>query len=288
MTDAPLPDVPAAPSSRRIRVSDVRVPADRLRPVDKDVVEIIAESVRDHGLEHPIIVRPDPAGIALYVLVAGAHRIGSFQLLGLAEIEAHIRDLTDDEARIVEIDENLMRKGLEALDRAVFMAVRKATWERMHPESAHGKAKKPKKDQDVGKVANIATFARFSKEAAKSTGLSERSVQLACRIYDELGPDAISKLRSTSLAGNQAQLLILANMNPAERATAIDAAVAARAPTVSAALRSVGLGRPAVNADDETYRKLCELWDRAGAKVRRRFLARIGVGDDADDETAVA
>lgn len=274
--------------SQKVRLSDIRVPADRLRPVDPDVVEIIAESVRDHGLEHAIILRPDPTGVALYELVAGAHRHGAFELLGLGEIDANIRNLSDDEARIVEIDENLMRKGLGALDRAVFMAVRKATWERMYPESAHGKAKKPKKNQDVGKVANIATFARFSKEAAKSTGLSERSVQLACRIYDELGPDAIARLRGTALAGNQAQLLLLARMTPAERDAAIAASVASQAPTVKAALRSAGLGAPEIDPTEKQYRALCDLWDRAGAKARRRFLARIGVGEDDVDETAAA
>lgn len=253
---------------------------DRLRPVDEAWVAALAESIRDHGLEQPIVVRPTPTSeTGAYALVAGCHRLAAVRLLGQTEIEAVVRDLSDDEARLVEIDENLMRRELDPLDRAVFLAERKIVYERMYPESAHGKAKKPKRNQGDGKVANIATFARFSADAAKATGLSERSVQLACRIYGELGPEGIALLRGTPLAGNQSQLLLLARMSADERRRAIEAAVAAKAATVSAALRSVGAGRPDLGADEAQFRKLCELWGRSGAKARRRFLAHIGVGE---------
>lgn len=266
------------------------IDTDRLRPVDEAWAAALAESIRDHGLEQPIVVRPTPlSDNGAYALVAGCHRLAAFRLLGREEIPAIVRELSTDEARLVEIDENLMRRELDPLDRAVFLAERKAVYERMYPESAHGKAKKSKRNQGDGKVVTMTTFARFSKDAAKRTGLSEASIQRACRIYGELGPDAIARLRSTPLASNQAQLLLLAKMAPDERGAAIDAAVAAKAPTVSAALRSVGLGRPAVDADEAAFRKLSELWDRAGAKVRRRFLARIGVGaDEAESDAAAA
>ncbi len=258
------------------RISDT----DRLRPLDEAWVAALAESIRDHGLEQPIVVRPTPLSeTGAYALVAGGHRLAAVRLLGETEIKAEVRDLSDDEARLVEIDENLMRRELDPLDRAVFLAERKVVYERMYPESAHGKAKKPKRNQPDGKVANIATFARFSADAAKSTGLSERSVQLACRIYSELGSEAIAQLRGTPIAGNQSQLLLLARMSADERRRAIEAAVAVKAATVSAALRSVGAGRPAPNADEEQFRRLVDLWSRSGAKARRRFLAHIGLSE---------
>lgn len=261
---------------------------DRLRPVDDAWVAALAESIRDHGLEQPIVVRPNPLSAGdRFILVAGCHRLAAYRLLGLAEIPAVVRALTVDEARLVEIDENLMRRELDPLDRAVFLAERKAVWERMYPETAHGGDRKSRARKGENQVVTMTT--RFSKDVAKRTGLSEETIRRACRIYGELGAEAVARLRSTPLAGNQSQLLLLAKMSPAERAAAIDAAVAAQAPTVSAALRSVGLGRPVVNAEEGTFRKLCELWDRSGAKTRRRFLARIGVGDDeADDDATVA
>ena len=166
------------------------------------------------------------------------------------------------------------------------MAERKAVWERMYPETAHGGDRKPRARKGENQVVTMTT--RFSKDVAKRTGLSEETVRRACRIYAELGADAIARLRATPLAGNQSQLLLLAKMNTAARDAAIDAAVAAKAPTVSAALRSVGLGGPTVDASESQFRKLCEMWNRAPAKVRRRFLAHIGVGEGADDEAQAA
>lgn len=261
---------------------------DRLRPVDDAWVAALAESIRDHGLEQPIVVRPTPlSDNGAYALVAGCHRLAAFRLLGREEIPAIVRELTVDEARLVEIDENLMRRELDPLDRAVFMAERKATWERMYPETAHGGDRKSRARKGENQVDTMTT--RFSKDVAERTGLSERSVQRACRIYAELGLEAIVRLRGTPLAANQAQLLLLARMSPESRAAAIDAAVASKTGTVSAALRSVGLGGPTLDQSEVSFRKLCELWDRSGAKVRRRFLARIGVGDDeADDGATVA
>ncbi len=260
---------------------------DRLRPVDDAWVVALAESIRDHGLEQPIVVRPHPNSLGdHFVLVAGLHRLAAFRRLEKAAIPAIVRDLTADEARLVEIDENLMRRELDPLDRAVFMAERKATWERMHPETAHGGDRKSRARKGENQVAMIAT--RFSKEVAARTGLSERSVRMACQIAAELGPAAIARLRATPLASNQAQLLLLARMSPEGRTAAIEAAVAAKSPTVKAALRSVGLGGPTPDVAEGQFRKLCELWDRSGAKVRRRFLARIGVGEGADDEVAAA
>lgn len=254
---------------------------DRLRPVDDAWVTALAESIRDHGLEQPIVVRPTPlSDDGAYALVAGCHRLAAFRLLGREEIPAIVRELTVDEARLVEIDENLMRRELDPLDRAVFLAERKAVWERMYPETAHGGDRKSRARKGENQVAMIAT--RFSKDVAARTGLSERSVRMACQIYAELGPEAIAKLRSTPLAGNQAQLLLLARMDADSRRAAIEAAVAAKTPTVKAALRSVGLGGATPDMAEAQYRKLVELWGRAGAKVRRRFLAHIGVDDVVD------
>ncbi len=274
-------------TEQRLISPDAIIDTDRLRPVDEAWVAVLAESIRDHGLEQPIVVRPNPLSAGdSFILVAGCHRLAACRLLGLPEITAIVRALTKDEARLVEIDENLVRRELDPLDRMVFLSERKSVWERMHPETAHGGDRKSRKNKGENQVAMIAT--RFSKEVAARTGLSERSVRMACQIAAELGPDAIARLRATPLAGNQSQLLLLAKMDADARAAAIEAAVAAKALTVSAALRSVGLGGPVADAAEGQFRKLCELWNRAPAKVRRRFLAHIGVGEGADDEAQAA
>jgi len=199
----------------------------RLRPVDEAHARWIAASMNEGGLIEPIIVRLHPTGNGLK-LVAGAHRLRGGQINGDAQIAAIMIEATDDEARQIEIDENLARRELTALERAEFLAERKRTYERLHPEAAHGKAKKPKKGAASPKDANFASFAAFAKDAAKQVGLSVRSVQLATQIASGLSPEAVDLIRGTRVADNQAQLQALAALEP-EQQLAVAGLIAANA-----------------------------------------------------------
>jgi ParB family chromosome partitioning protein len=188
----------------------------RLRPVDEAHAQLIAASMSEGCLIQPVVVRADASGNGLK-LVVGGHRLRGAAILGWDEIPAIMLEATDDEARQIEIDENLARKELTALERAEFLAERKRVYETLHPEVANGKAKKPKTEK--AKVANLATFARFSKDAAKSTGLGERTIQRACELAGKLAPEAIALIRGTKVADNQAQLQALAELEPEQQKT---------------------------------------------------------------------
>jgi ParB family chromosome partitioning protein len=104
------------------KIDDTR----RLRAVRLEAVEKIAASMEVEGggkrLIQPITVRPLGDG---YKLVAGAHRLAAAKLLGWAEIAAIIEDdLTNDDARIIEIEENLRRLELSPGDEAEFVTTR--------------------------------------------------------------------------------------------------------------------------------------------------------------------
>lgn len=215
--------------------------SDRLRPVTLENAQLTAASISEIGQIQPIVVRVHPNGNGLK-LIAGGRRCAATAILGREQIAAVLVECTDDEARMIEIDENLAREELSPLDRAFFLAERKRVYEAMNPETAHGKAKKskrPKSEQD--KVANIATFARFSKDAAKATGLSERTVQLACALASALSPEAVTLIRSTKLAANQAQLQALAAMEPADQVKIAREVSEGRASNVAKARISAGM-----------------------------------------------
>lgn len=194
----------------------------RLRPVDEAHAQLIAASMNESGLIQPVVVRTDSTGNGLK-LVVGGHRLRGADILSWDEIPAILIEATDDEARQIEIDENLARKELTVLERAEFLAERKRVYETLHPETAHGKAKKPKTEK--AKVANLATFSRFSKDAANSTGLGERTIRRAVELAGRLAPDAIALIRGTKVADNQAQLKLLAELEP-ERQIAVAQAIA--------------------------------------------------------------
>ena len=204
----------------------------RLRPVDRAHAQMIAASMNESGLIQPIVVRANPSGNGLKLIVGG-HRLSGAEINEWDEIAAILIECSDDEARQIEIDENLARKELTALERAEFLAERKRIYEALYPEAANGKAKKPKTEK--GKVANMATFARFSKDAAKSTGLGERTVQRACELAASLSPEAVALIRGTKLADNQAQLQALAALDPADQVTVAGLIAAHAAPNVAKA-----------------------------------------------------
>jgi ParB family chromosome partitioning protein len=197
----------------------------RLRPVDEAHAQLIAASMNESSLIQPVVVRTDSSGNGLK-LVVGGHRLRGAAILGWDEVPAILIEATDDEARQIEIDENLARKELTILERAQFLAERKRVYEALHPETAHGKAKKPKSEK--AKVANLATFSRFSKDAANSTGLGERTIRRSVELAGKLSTAAIAAIRGTKVADNQSELQALAELEP-EQQVIVAGLIAAKA-----------------------------------------------------------
>lgn len=270
MTELPRPAALAGASRVRIDLID---DSDRLRAVDPSWVEVIQASMAERGLDEPITLRPIAGGERLK-LVAGGHRLQAARNLGWSEIDAKVRQLNDLEARLVEIEENLVRHELTALDRAIFLAEHKAAYEALHPEVAHGGDRKSRKKQGENQVASFAT--RYSKQAANRTGLSERTIQSAVSLVRALGPEAIAKLRGTPIAQIEAQLWALARHEPDDRAKLVDIIAHHRFQNVSSALVHMGKGAPSVPESEAAFRALVTAWERAGKGARDRFLKRIG------------
>ncbi|GHF36890.1 ParB family chromosome partitioning protein [Deinococcus metalli] len=76
-------------------------------------LESLANSIREHGVLQPLLVRPDGDG---YEIVAGERRWRAAQLAGVTEVPVVIRTLSDQEARIVALVENLQRENLNVID----------------------------------------------------------------------------------------------------------------------------------------------------------------------------
>lgn len=251
-----------------LNLSEITV-ADRLRSVDEDWAKAIAQSIEINGLMEPIVVRPLKGGG--YALVAGAHRFRGLELAGLDEAECKILDLTEAEARLAEIDENLMRREMNALDRAVFLAERKRVYEELHPEAAHGKA------PNGGKVANIATL-RFTEDVAEKIGLSERTIQDAVALVKRLTPEALDALRDTEIASNGAQLKALAKLEPADQEEIAELIKSGGIKSVSegVALKS---DAPAKKEDDPReawFRAVRKTWSQGSKHWQKAFLEEIG------------
>ena len=166
-------DAVATLSAKMIAVDSIGVPPERMRKPRPEVVDELAASIATEGLLQPIVVRPDPKR-AGFLLVAGWHRLEAKRKLKHETIECRVLDgLSADQARVAEIDENLIRADLTPSERAVHHAERKALYLKLHPETKHGGA--PGK-AGGGKKAKDAKLASFVKDTAKKTGKAKRTI----------------------------------------------------------------------------------------------------------------
>jgi len=77
----------------------------------------LAQSIREHGVVQPVVVRP--AGDARYEIIAGERRWRAAQLAGLADLPVIIRDVDDRVALELAIIENVQRADLNPVEEAL-------------------------------------------------------------------------------------------------------------------------------------------------------------------------
>lgn len=271
----PAPARPADFGPRIVPIPlDVIFVGDRLRDIDPAWAAALAADFDAGGEPPPIVVRRPEPGEGLeheFALVAGGHRYEAFRLLDRATILSEIRDITRLQGRLVEIEENLFRHELNALDRAVFLAEHKRVWSDLNPEVSHGGDRKSGKGKIKSQGLRLDPK-RFTLEAAERCGLSERTVQAALALVEALSPEAVALLRGTPTARNASELQRLAQ-EPAEHQVALSRLLReGKAESVAKAKIASGTA-PTGEGDlqEDLFRRICSIWERLDAKNRKRF-----------------
>lgn len=104
--------------------SDIlEIPVDEIRSnphqpreyFDEESLRELSESIKEHGLIEPIIVKKSIKG---YDLVAGERRTKAARLAGLTKIPAIIRDFTDQQLMEIALIENIQREDLSPIEEA--------------------------------------------------------------------------------------------------------------------------------------------------------------------------
>lgn len=83
---------------------------------DEGSLAELAESIKQHGVLQPLLVRPLAEGG--YQLVAGERRWRACRMAGLREVPVVIKELTDTETMEIAIIENLQREDLNPIEEA--------------------------------------------------------------------------------------------------------------------------------------------------------------------------
>ncbi|HEZ7985515.1 MAG TPA: ParB/RepB/Spo0J family partition protein [Ruminococcus sp.] len=100
-----------------LRTSEIEPNRDQPRKMFSDeAITALADSIREHGMLQPILVRPIPTGG--YQIVAGERRWRAARMLGLDEVPVNIKEFSDAEAMQIAIIENLQRENLNPIEEA--------------------------------------------------------------------------------------------------------------------------------------------------------------------------
>jgi N6-adenosine-specific RNA methylase IME4 len=192
-------------------------------------VESLADSIGKIGLLNPITLRRDQNRL---ILIAGLRRLEATKLLKEGEIRARIVDMDATKAMLAEIDENLQRAELTALQHAHHVAERKKVWEALYPQTRHGGAP-PKRDGKGGKapsqgkddkLASLPTTTEaaprtrsFVAETAKKGVTSPRTVARAAQIGEGICSKAQNLLLGTPVEDRKDDLLKIARLSPEDQ-----------------------------------------------------------------------
>ncbi|MFZ2470213.1 MAG: ParB N-terminal domain-containing protein [Parvibaculum sedimenti] len=260
------------PTRAVVRVEIAKIDqSNRLRPIDPAWAEVIGTSIDESAQRTPIEIRPDRHGQYEYSLVAGGHRIAGAGLKGHTHIDAFIVEANELEARLIEIDENLIRHELNPLDRAAFLAERKAVYEALHPDTKAGVA------GGKARQGSATVMFTFADDAAERTMLSARTIQRAVQIHSKLSPDVRAAIAGTDLAHKEGELYALSRLAPREQSKVLGLMRRQKDPaqSVREAIAIAQGHATTVDPDEQQLKKLLDTWNRAGAKARRQFLKAI-------------
>ena len=83
---------------------------------DEKALSELADSIREHGVLQPLLVRPLKDG--RYQLIAGERRWRASRMAGLTEVPVIVRDLDDQAAMELALIENLQRTDLNIMEEA--------------------------------------------------------------------------------------------------------------------------------------------------------------------------
>lgn len=106
------------PSVNKLRIMEIEPNHDQPRKdFDEKALSELAESIEQHGVLQPLVVRPLANGA--YQLVAGERRWRAARIAGLTEVPVVIKELSDEEVIEIAMIENLQREDLNPLEEAL-------------------------------------------------------------------------------------------------------------------------------------------------------------------------
>lgn len=100
-----------------LKIIDVEPNPDQPRKsFDKEALSALADSILNHGVVSPILVKAGKRG--MYTIIAGERRWRASKLAGLREIPCIIKEYSDEKVMEIALIENLQREDLNPIEEA--------------------------------------------------------------------------------------------------------------------------------------------------------------------------
>ena len=171
---------------------------------DDEEMEKLAESITQHGVLMPGLVRPRAAGG--YEIVAGHRRKFASMKAGIREMPVIVRDMDDDTAVILMVDSNVQRENV--------LPSEKARAYKMKLDAIKRKAGRPSKENSAQVGQNFSV-----EKVAEDAGESKSQIQRYIRL-NELIPELLEMVDRNEIKFNPAYEL--AFLRPEEQAVLYD------------------------------------------------------------------
>jgi len=173
---------------------------------NEETITELADSIKEHGVLNPIIVRPSGKK---YEIIAGERRYRAAVLNELKEIPAIIKKVTDDDAKIISLIENIQREDLNDVDRAAALRELKVNlgspWEEIAKRLGLTKRR-------VLDLIGLLTLPDEIQDDIRHRKLTEKHGRALRQIADQEDklPEVVTFIKENKLTGDQSIELVRA------------------------------------------------------------------------------
>jgi ParB family chromosome partitioning protein len=253
------------PSFSEVALADIRVPADRLRPISEAKVAALMQVIEEGVFLGAITVRRLGK---TNTLIDGAHRLEAVRRLGRETIRADVLDCSSSEARRLEVTGNLTA-GMTPVQDAIFLGVYQDEYEKLHPETKRGVAGALAKN---GLQRANLHVAELVAESRQITPAQVRRIIAAGRALTRDERAALQAARH-KIPMSEVEKLGKIGDQPL-RALAVEALLEGKkvATAIRAAKAEAGGEAPVKDPAEEAFTALSKAWARAPMAAKNRFL----------------
>ncbi|HJB90785.1 MAG TPA: ParB N-terminal domain-containing protein [Candidatus Eisenbergiella merdigallinarum] len=192
----------------KLPIGEIQIKEGR-REVNVEHVVELSESIQELGLLNPLTVDKD------YTLIAGLHRLEAVKRLGWLEVEVTVSSLEGLKAELAEIDENIIRSDLSALEYGEILLRRKEIYEMLHPETKHGG---DRKSEEIKRTkCPFDSVKSFVDDTAEKLKVDPRTVRRQIQTAKNLTPEAKEIIRDSDTKITKKAALKLSRLEPEQQ-----------------------------------------------------------------------